>query len=266
MPAPGADSMSKPTRSSFGARVRAGERVVGTFVKLAGLESVDLVARSGFDFCVVDGEHSQLGQVDMTRLVRHAAALGLPAVVRLPSADGGLVNRLLEAGASGIQLSTLRRRADADALASATRYPPAGSRSVSAAQPAAGYGAQPLYEYLEMMAADPPLVVGQVETARTDDPLEMLAPSVDVVFVGTTDLAVDMGAAADPAAPALVARIEEIAAAARRAGVTLGGWSPGPEAAAALAGQGATYLVVGSDLQALQRGLSGLAPREGGER
>ena len=47
--------------ASFGARVRDGERVVGTFVKLPGLESVDLVARSGFDFCVVDGEHRAAG-------------------------------------------------------------------------------------------------------------------------------------------------------------------------------------------------------------
>ena len=51
--------------------MRSGESVVGTFVKLAGLEPVDLVARSGFDFVVVDGEHSQLVAADLGRAVRH---------------------------------------------------------------------------------------------------------------------------------------------------------------------------------------------------
>src|SRR5437763_15265650 len=83
-------------------------RRVGTFVKLPALESIDLCAAS-LDFCVVDYEHSQLAEGDVLRLVRHAAALGFPAVVRIPEVDGGLVNRLLEAGAAGLQLSRVRR-------------------------------------------------------------------------------------------------------------------------------------------------------------
>lgn len=256
--------MTQDPAASFGARVRSGERVVGTFVKLPGLESVDLVSRSGFDFCVVDGEHSQLGESETARLVRHAAAVGLPAVVRLPAVDPGLVNRLLEAGAAGIQLSTLRRRVQAEALGAASRYPPAGTRSVSAAQPAAGYGARPLPDYLAAVAADPPLVIGQVETATTDDPLDALAGALDAVFLGTTDLAVDLGVAGDPAHPALMARVDEIATATRHAGAVLGGWAPSAEAALALEDRGATYLVVGSDLQALHAGLARLRPSEGG--
>src|SRR6185312_8248743 len=88
-----------------------GERLVGTFVKLPALESIDVCAAS-LDFCVVDYEHSQLSEADVLRLVRHAAAVGFPAVVRLPEVDRGLVNRLLEGGAAGIQLSSVRRVAD----------------------------------------------------------------------------------------------------------------------------------------------------------
>src|SRR4051794_41908750 len=75
-------------------------RIVGTFVKLPALETVDLCA-AALDFCVVDYEHSQLAEADVLRLVRHAAARTFPAVVRIPEVDRGLVNRLLEAGAAG---------------------------------------------------------------------------------------------------------------------------------------------------------------------
>src|SRR3982751_1654746 len=121
-------------------------RRVGTFVKLPALESIELCA-AHLDFCVVDYEHSQLAEGDVLRLVRHAAALGSAAVVRIPEVDRGLVNRLLEAGAAGIQLSSVRRVDDVRALRDATRYAPEGTRSVSLAHPTAAYGAQPLRDH-----------------------------------------------------------------------------------------------------------------------
>lgn len=194
-----------------------GKRRRGVFVKLGATEVIDLVAGSGFDFAVVDLEHSQLSAADASTLVRHASVLGLPALVRLPEVDRGLVNRLLEAGAAGIQLSTVRRARQVEALRSASSYAPAGTRSISLAHAVAGYGAVPLAEYLAR--APVPLIVAQIETAETDDPLdEILAAGPDVAFVGVADLTVDLGLDAGR----VRTRIEEIAAAARRAGVVLG--------------------------------------------
>lgn len=245
--------------AAFADRVRRGEAVVGTFVKLAGLEPVDLAQRAGLDFVVADAEHSQLGPDAVAHLVRHAAAVGLPAMVRTPDVDAGLVNRYLEAGAAGIQVSSCVSAAQTRALVSAMRYPPAGTRSVSAAQPAAGYGARPLPEYLAAVAASPPLVVGQIETATTADPLDEVVGPLDVAFVGTTDLSVDMGLPGRMDDPAVLARVDDIARATAAGGGRLGGWAPDLDRAAHLRSRGATYLVVGSDLDALRRGLSGLA-------
>jgi 4-hydroxy-2-oxoheptanedioate aldolase len=244
---------------TFAARVRSGDQVLGTFIKLAGLESVDLVARSGLDFAVVDFEHSQLDARQAGAMVRHAAAIGLPTLVRVPAIDSGQINRFLEAGAAGIQLSTLRTCRQADALAAAMRYPPDGTRSVSTAQPAAGYGHVPLAQYLADSEANPPLVVGQIETARTEDPLDEIVPHLDVAFLGTTDLSVDLGAPGNLEHPAVIERVAQVAAAANHAGVRLGGFAPGPAALNFLRSEGATYVVVGSDMQALQKGLATFA-------
>src|SRR3954451_11901121 len=157
-------------------------RIVGTFVKLPALETVDLCA-AALDFCVVDYEHSQLAEVDVLRLVRHAAALGLAAVVRIPEVDRGLVNRLLEAGAAGLQLSSVRRVAEVRALRDAALYAPGGKRSISLAHPVAHFGATPLEEYVR--GIEPPLLVAQLETVETDDPLEERASCrAIVVFLG----------------------------------------------------------------------------------
>lgn len=253
-------------QAPFADRVRRGERVVGTFVKLAATEVVDLVAKAGFDFCVVDAEHSQAGEAEAARLVRHAAAIGFPALVRLPAVDAGVANRMLEAGAAGIQVSTIRSAAQACALRDAMRYPPQGVRSVSLAQPAAGYGSVGVANYLAWMAEHAPLVVGQIETASTEEPLADVVDPLDVAFVGTTDLSVDLGVPGETGHPTVVDRIAEIAVAARDRGVAFGGWVGGTGAGAAgdsggstLLAHGATYLLVGSDLQSLATGLSAAA-------
>jgi 4-hydroxy-2-oxoheptanedioate aldolase len=191
----------------------------GLFVKLPSTEVIDIVAASGHDFAVVDLEHSQLSEAQARGLVRHAAAIGLPALVRVAQLDRGVVNRLLEAGAAGVQLSTVRRSSQVRELREAVSYPPRGTRSISLAHPQAAYGGVELADYLAQQHAAPPLVVAQVETAHTDDPLEaILAEAPDVVFLGLTDLTVDLGL--DGAR--VRARVEEVAAAAEQAGVPLG--------------------------------------------
>jgi 4-hydroxy-2-oxoheptanedioate aldolase len=224
-----------------------GKRVRGLLVKLPSTEAVDIAAASTLDFAVVDLEHSQLSEHDASRLVRHARALGFPALVRLPANDRGVVNRLLEAGAGGIQLSTVRTAAEIAELRAACRYAPNGTRSVSLNHPLAGYGAVALADYIAAQD-DGPLVVAQIETAETDDPLdEILAARPDVVFVGVVDLTVDLGLDGDRVRE----RIDEIAAAAEEAGIPLGAY--------ALADERVTYDLVASDLGLLQKAVSALA-------
>jgi 4-hydroxy-2-oxoheptanedioate aldolase len=228
--------------SSLRGRLRDG-RVVGTFVKLPALESVEICAQL-LDFCVVDYEHSQLSEADVLRLVRHASAVDFAAVVRIPKVDRGLINRLLEAGAAGIQLSSVRRTTEVEALASAVAYAPDGSRSISLAHPQAGYGAVPLREYLASVEA--PLVVIQLETRETDDsPVELCRAGADVAFLGLTDLLVDCGLDEGAAS----ARADEFANSVAETGVALGGF--GTE-------ERFRYAVVSSDVAMLREGLAGV--------
>jgi 4-hydroxy-2-oxoheptanedioate aldolase len=204
--------------SSVREALRGGRRVRGTFVKLASVEVIELVAAT-LDFAVVDLEHSQLSEADALRLLHHSWALGLPALLRVHELDRGLVNRALEAGAAGIQLSSVRKAEDVRELRDACLYAPRGSRSVSLAHSLASFGGTALRDYLA--AVDDPLVVVQIETAETDDPLEtILGAGADVAFVGVTDLTVDY----ELDTRRVQARVDEIAAAAGAAGVTLGGF------------------------------------------
>jgi 4-hydroxy-2-oxoheptanedioate aldolase len=224
-------------------RLLGERRLVGTFVKLPALESIEIAAAE-LDFGVVDLEHSQLAEADALRLVNHARAVGMPAVVRIPEVDRGLVNRLLEAGAAGLQLSSVRRVAEVRSLRDAALYAPGGKRSVSLAHPAARFGATPLAEYVQGL--EPPLLVAQLETVETDDPLdEVVAAGADVVFLGVTDLLVDAGLDRERAHT----RADEIAGAVQAAGVHLGGFGNEDRY---------RYAVVSSDVALLREAVAGV--------
>jgi 4-hydroxy-2-oxoheptanedioate aldolase len=215
----------------------------GIFVKLPSTQAIEIVAAAGFDFCLIDLEHSQLGEADAVRLASHASALGFPALVRIPEVDRGVVNRLLEAGAAGIQLSTVRTAAQIDELRAASRYSPDGDRSISLAHRGADYGGTSMADYLAFQRQSPPLVVAQIETAETDDSLEQIvAAKPDVVFIGTADLRADVGLDED----AYQRRIEEIATAVESGGGTLGAFG--------LDDSRVRYRVVTSDLALLRAG------------
>ena len=195
-----------------------GQGVEGLFVKLGATETLEAASRH-FDFCVIDLEHSALGEAEALDLLNFARTLGFPALLRLPEVDAPLINRALEAGAVGIQVSDVQRATDVVAARAAMEFPPSGHRSVSTAHAGAGYGATGLEDYVRQHPRH--LLVAQIEDVTTDDSLaEIFRAGPDVAFIGTADLS----AAAGFEQAVVASRVKEIADAAESAAVTLGGY------------------------------------------
>lgn len=241
--------MTSPAAIAAGLRerLRARELLLGTFLKLPATDLLDLTRRAGFDFAVVDLEHSQLDEGQARMLLRHAHEIDFPTLVRLPVIESGTINRMLEAGAIGIQAPHMQSVSETRALLAATRYPPEGERSISLTHPAAGYGAEGLSSYLDRYRPGP-FLVGQIETAGTEDPLEKILAGIDVAFIGALDLSLDLGTPGDLTSETFRARVTDIAHAAQSADVALGGWAAGPPQARTLIDAGATYVLVGTDI------------------
>jgi 2-keto-3-deoxy-L-rhamnonate aldolase RhmA len=234
-----------------GLKARMAERpVIGTFLKLPRPEVVEVLALAGLDFVICDTEHGQISETDAHTVIQAGRAAGIAVTVRVPTLDRGQVNRLLEAGAAGIQLSGVTSRASAVELRELTSYPPAGSRSLSTAQPAARYGTVPLADYLDGSNAGT-LRIGQLESASYADPLEDMVAALDVAFIGVLDLSVDLGRAGDTAAPEVRAVISRIEAAAGATGTRLGTFAATPQDAKAARDTGYSYIALSSDLAAL---------------
>lgn len=242
-------------RTRLRQRIAAGDRLLGTFIKLATTDVLDMCAPI-LDLVVIDMEHSTLSETEVVALLRHARGIGLPALVRVPAVDPGRINRLLEAGATGIQLSMLSTQAEREALQDVSQYPPIGHRSVSLAHPTAAFGGLALADYLSSERDARPFLVGQIESEVEGDLAELIA-GLDVAFVGTTDLAVSRGLSGVDGS--LADAVAEISRGASEAGVAFGGWASQLEAVAAAGLDGAAMVLLGSDLQILATGIRELA-------
>jgi 2-keto-3-deoxy-L-rhamnonate aldolase RhmA len=246
-------------RAGLRARLAGVDPALGTMVKIDDFSVLDIARSAGFDFVVIDGEHSQLGDSGISRMLRYALALRLPAMLRVATLDTGDVNRALEAGAVGIQLSNVTSRKQVDQLIAATRYAPGGVRSISLAHPGADHSGTPIADYLEHEATQPPLLVVQIESPHLLDPLEGIIAGVDVAFHGPTDMSVALGLGGATDHQAYVRERVRLGDAALKAHVATGSWIADAATLRACIDRGERYVAIGSDLQVLGKGLRALS-------
>ena len=165
---------------------------LGIWSTLASSSLSELLAACGFDWMLIDTEHSPNEVPLVIDQLRIAEARGIAAVVRPAWNDAVLVKRLMDQGVQSLLFPYVQNAAQAAAAVAATRFPPHGVRGVSGGSRGAGYGLWP--DYFKRYAEEICVIV-QIETAEALDNLEQIAavPGVDAVFIGPADLAAAMG-------------------------------------------------------------------------
>ena len=239
--------MPAPT-NTFKARLKAGERLIGLWMTLADIYSAEVVGTAGFDWVVVDGEHSPNDIRSMRDQLIALEASDTHPVVRVPIGETRLIKQVLDIGAQTVLVPMVETAEQAKELVRACRYPPTGTRGVGAsAARASRFGSIP--DYIAT-ADDQICLLVQVENraciANIDEILEV--DGVDGVFIGPADLSTDMGHSGNSSAPeveeVILATLQRIKAAGKAPGIL----STKDETTALYRDGGAQFLAVGIDL------------------
>jgi 2-dehydro-3-deoxyglucarate aldolase/4-hydroxy-2-oxoheptanedioate aldolase len=237
------------------ARLAAGEPTVGTFVGTASPVTAEVCAAAGVDWVLLDLEHGAGGEEQVRDVVPAAGAYGVPTVVRVESAARIRLGRVLDLGAAGVMLPRMESVAEVAEALRHLRYPPAGDRGVATYNRACRFGLDPG----ALDRADGQVLgVVQVENARAVDQVDDIAAldGVDVLFVGPRDLSHDLGVPGEVGAPAYLAALERVRAAAARHGKACGLLVPDGAAAAAKQAEGWRFVAIGSDATLLAAALA----------
>lgn len=233
---------------------------LGTWVKLPTVESVELMALAGFDFVVIDLEHSPMTLESAATLIAVANGRGTCPLVRVPDHSPAWIQRCLDAGASGILAPHVDTVDQARAVARSARFEPAGTRGVGPTSRAGDWGLRPLDDYLA--SGIDTTVMTQVESdlAVRNVPDVLAAGAVDALFVGPVDLAVSLGFGTNSSE--LTSRIDQVVEHCRAAGVPCGtAIGADPDRAAALTDQGFAFVMVSNDTTILGSGARALVER-----
>ena len=229
-------------------RLASGEPLLGTFVKSHDAALAEILAGAGFDFLIADLDHSSLGLGDLEHIVRAASLHAASVIVRLSPADANQIGRVLDLGATGIQLTDVTTVAALEGARGAAVYPPAGHRSLALSHRAARYGREPVDDYLRR-AGDEFVLVAQIESGEGVAALPSLLESAaaDAWFVGPMDLSASLGHPGRFDDPPVRAVLDDAVDTILGSGARLGIFARDGEDAVSWRGRGATLVAVSSD-------------------
>jgi len=237
----------------FKAAIAADQPQIGLWLGLADAYSAEICAGAGFDWLLIDGEHSP--NDTRTLLAQLQAIAAYPdshAIARVPMGHGEvgemLIKQYLDIGVQTLLVPMVDTAEQARAVVSATRYPPLGVRGVgSAVGRASQWSARA--DYLQVADEEVCLLV-QAETVAALHNLEAICAvdGVHGVFIGPADLAASMGHRGNPGHPEVQAAIEGAMKTIIASGKAAGTLTSDPALARRYLDLGCSFVAVGVDV------------------
>lgn len=175
-------------------KLNQGKPVYGVFVPVWSPPIVEMIGNIGFDFVLLDAEHSPLSAETCEHLVRAADCVNITPLIRIAMNIRQNILRYLDIGALGVQMPMINSKEEVQDVMDSVKYPPVGKRGLAAVR-ANNYGMKGSITDYVKEANQETLVVVQVETVEAAKNIKEIAsaPGPDVVFIGPSDLSSAMG-------------------------------------------------------------------------
>ncbi len=237
----------KTRQNTFKKRLLAGDTLIGIWSTLCNASASEALADCGFDWMLIDTEHSPIEIAQVTSLLQAASTGTAAALVRPAWNDKILIKRVLDIGAQTILVPFVENAEEAAAAVAATRYPPHGIRGVAGTTRAGRYGMAK--DYFQR-ANEEVCVLAQIETGEALANLEEIAAveGVDGVFIGPADLAASLGYLGNPAHEVVQTALKDAADRLAKAGKPSGVLAANQELAKTYLAMGFQFVGAGLDL------------------
>ncbi len=226
-------------------RLLAGEKLVSTFVKTPALELVEILAKSGLDYLILDAEHAPFDRARLDGCLAIGRALDFPILVRVPAGTPAELLKVLDAGAVGVVVPHVDSGEKARMLGKAAHFGQ-GGRGYAGSTRWAGFATRTMPEVIAQDAQT--IVMAQIEEPEGVEEIEEIvgAEGIDAVFIGPADLSLCLGKT-DINSPELADAMTKVGQAAKAAGKAYVTWVPNGAKAAEWEKFGFTSYVVGSE-------------------
>jgi len=247
-------------RNAFKHDLAAGKLQIGLWSSLCSNIAAEIISDSGFDWILLDTEHSPNEIPDLVGQLQAMQASKTTPIIRPAWNDAVLAKRALDIGVQSLLFPYVQNAEEARRAVASTRYPPQGIRGVSVAARASRYGRTPGYL---TKANDEICVLVQVETRSALSEIEAIAAveGVDGVFIGPSDLAASLGHVGNPQHPDVQAAIKDAVTRLKKVGKPAGMLTGNEEEARRYIDWGYMFVAVGADVGLLAKNADALCKR-----
>lgn len=244
--------MQNPFKTMLARSDSPGAYPVGSWVMSASPVVAEAMGCAGFDWAVVDMEHTPLDLMDVVHLLQAIAGTTMLPITRIPWNDTVMVKRVLDAGAQTLMFPFVQSAQEARRAVAAAKYAPEGVRGMAGMSRGSRFGT--VKDYFKVANAAVSVIV-QVETPEAMACIEEIAsvPGVDSIFMGPGDLSGAMGHVGDLLHPEVLALMSDGVRRCHQLGKPVGTVGGTPEAVATYRAAGFDYIGCASDLGLLMR-------------
>ncbi len=249
--------MNNPFKAMLADAARSAGFSVGSWVMSASPLVAEAMGCAGFDWAVVDMEHTPLDMMEVVHLLQAIAGTPMLPITRIPWNDSVMVKRVLDAGVQTLMFPFVQNAQEAQRAVAAAKYAPEGVRGMAGMSRGSRFGT--VKDYFKV-ANDAVSVIVQVETPEAMACIEAIAsvPGVDSVFMGPGDLSGAMGHTGNLMHPEVVALMADGVKRCHLVGKPVGTVGGTPEAVAIYRAAGFDYVGCASDLGLLMRSAAGV--------
>lgn len=240
----------------FRSDLKSGKVGIGPILVLPSLHVSQMAATlPGVNFVWIDLEHGAIGRETASAMVAASRGRAAP-LVRVTSGEHWLIKQALDMGAEGLVVPMVDTRAEAEKIAEAILYPPAGFRGYGPDVAAQTWGI-PIPQYFKRANDEITLVI-QIESCKGLQNAEAIAAvdRVDVLFAGAFDLSVALGKPGKVEDTEVEAAILSVRDAAHKHGKQAGTIALDPVLGQKRLDQGFDFLVTATDMVLLGRSLA----------
>ena len=210
--------MNKSNEPCLRERLDRHEHLYGLFCSTPSTLVLELIANAGYDFVILDLEHTLTSAEQMDLLILTAKASGIHPLVRVPPNSPEWVVKVLDAGAEGVVFPRVRTAAQAETLSRLCRYSPEGDRGLNAHRHVR-FGTEPLVPAMQRINSEV-LVIVMIEDKEgvANAPSIANVAGIDVLLEGAADLSQSLELPWQTRHPIVKQHIDQIFIAAKQAG------------------------------------------------
>ncbi|SEN05430.1 HpcH/HpaI aldolase family protein [Lihuaxuella thermophila] len=174
-------------------KIRQGEPVYGLFCSNPSPLTVEMIGAAGYDFLIIDLEHTLINPETVQHMIRAAEAFQITPLVRVPEKSPGTILQVLDAGAQGVVIPHVRTREDIEQAVSAAFYTPKGNRSLNGGRNAR-FGGLDLRACMETANREV-MCIPMIEDREAMENLDEILSvgGIDFVLEGAADLSASYG-------------------------------------------------------------------------